>query len=350
MKIAFLVGTLGQGGAEKQLYLLASQLHQSGEDVCVFSITEGEFWEHKLKDIGVKVVNIGLATSRFYRLVKLYKLIKAYRPDIFYSFHFYTSSYVAIIGRLLGIFSIGSIRSNGNSKGKAAYLHFHLPHAIIANSKHGLANAQKNFLWKRKNVTLLANAINKPPMQKMGEKLKGEKFRILFVGRLEQPKRPLLFLKLVQIIHEQAYQNIEAIILGDGTLKAAMEAYCSSNHLEEIVTFKGNVLNVLEYMHHADMLLCTSEREGTPNVILEAMAMELPIVSANFDGAIDLLGKKSERGFVFNTEQELVEIVSSIQQVHPEKQIKEAKSFVSENYYIDTLLNRFFKAIKSLKS
>lgn len=350
MKIALLAGTLGQGGAEKQLYLLASELHQNGDEVCVYTMRTGDFWEAKLRKAGIQVVNIDHQVSRIKRLVALFHQIKAAKPDILYSFHFYTSTYAGIIGRLLGIFSIGSIRNDGNiekkSNGKMAYFHFHLPHAIIANSQHGLSNSQNIFLWKRKRMALLANAL--PKLAQVPEISRSEAtLRILFVGRLEPQKRPLLFLEIIKQAKAQSNIKIEAIILGDGRLKQEMLAYCETHQLLDVVTFKGKVPNVPEYMASANLLLCTSAFEGTPNVILEAMSMELPVVSANFAGIKELVG--TERGFIFNNVDEATKAISNIHQQDVLPMTQSAKSFINKNYSIEGLVDRFYLVIKQFR-
>lgn len=352
MKIAFLAGTLGQGGAEKQLFLLASELKKRGEQVRVYSVTKGEFWESRLKEADVEVIHIGNTSSRFQRLIQLINHMKSYKPEVLYSFHFYTSVYAAVVGRLLGIFSIGSIRNNGTIEKKAngllSYLHFHLPHAIIANSLHGLSNSQNIFLWKRQQVGILTNALeleNKPDLVPHQNK----KIKALFVGRLVDQKDPHSLLKIFSILKSKHQFNFEATLLGDGPLKEELINYRDENGLTECVTFEGNVPNVLEFMAKSDVLVCTSRFEGTPNVILEAMAMRLPVISANFVGAKILLGEKAERGFVFDNVEEAAQLVLQLEHQDLPKITQDAEEFIASNYSKHNLADRFYQIFKNVR-
>src|SRR5437868_4062131 len=58
-KICFLAGTLGQGGAERQLFYILRALSESGAEVRLLSLTQGEFWQEKIEALGVKVIWVG---------------------------------------------------------------------------------------------------------------------------------------------------------------------------------------------------------------------------------------------------------------------------------------------------
>lgn len=354
MKIAFLVGTLGQGGAEKQLFLLATELKKKGAHVKVYSLTKDEYWEIQLRNADLEVIHVGAFKSRLKRMIKIYEEVKAFQPELFYSYHFFTSMYVAIVGRLLGVFSIGSIRSDGYSEKKSnglfSYLHFHLPHGVIANSKHGLLNAQKIFLWKRKNVAVLTNGI---AVEKLGNERtnsSGSHCTILFVGRLEPIKRPLIFLEILSLLRAKVSYNIQAVVLGDGSMKKEMVQFCQKRNIQKEVIFKGVVPNVSEYMRKSDILLCTSALEGTANVVLEAMSIGLPVVSSKFEGIEELLGSNGERGLLFDeVDQALANICKIINDEGARATLRNnAYKHVAEEFSLVHLANRFENVLRKI--
>src|SRR5262249_42873838 len=59
LRVAMVAGTLGQGGAEKQLVYIANALHQAGVEVRVYSLTRGEFYESSLRALGIAPIWIG---------------------------------------------------------------------------------------------------------------------------------------------------------------------------------------------------------------------------------------------------------------------------------------------------
>src|SRR5688572_14190454 len=68
LRICLLAGTLGQGGAERQLYYIVKVLRNEGVEVRVLSLTRTEYWEQHIRDLGVPVVWVGERTARFARL------------------------------------------------------------------------------------------------------------------------------------------------------------------------------------------------------------------------------------------------------------------------------------------
>ena len=115
LRICFLAGTLGQGGAERQLFYIASALKQSGAEVLVLSLTQGEFWEARLQAVGIPVKFVGGSASRFRRLLSVTKAVRAFRPDIIQSQHFYTNGYSAVAARLIRARAIGAVRGSGSA-------------------------------------------------------------------------------------------------------------------------------------------------------------------------------------------------------------------------------------------
>src|SRR4051812_48283567 len=64
IRVCFLAGTLGQGGAERQLYYILKTLKESGAEVTLLSLTRGEHWEAVIGGLGVPVKFVGEPASR----------------------------------------------------------------------------------------------------------------------------------------------------------------------------------------------------------------------------------------------------------------------------------------------
>lgn len=78
-------------------------------------------------------------------------------------------------------------------------------------------------------------------------------------------------------------------ILGDGPLKEELETYLKEHKLTQHIFMEGNVENVEQYLAEADAFVLSSNYEGLPLVILEAMASGLPIVSTDVGGVKDVV-------------------------------------------------------------
>jgi glycosyltransferase involved in cell wall biosynthesis len=107
-------------------------------------------------------------------------------------------------------------------------------------------------------------------------------FLVLFVGRLETVKDPFLwanaFLRMVHGNH-----NVRAVILGNGTLRSEFLRLLACYQLSDHVLFAGPVARseLPRWYNAADVVLLTSHFEGSPRVVVEALACGTPVVTTN---------------------------------------------------------------------
>ena len=113
-------------------------------------------------------------------------------------------------------------------------------------------------------------------------------FVIGAVGRLEPQKRFDLLLEAFAVLH-LANPKLRLVIAGDGSLKTALEEQRRAMGLESTVVLTGHVTDVQPLHHAFDLFVQSSEYEGTPNAVLEAMAMHTPIVATAAGGTAELV-------------------------------------------------------------
>ncbi|MBI5075473.1 MAG: glycosyltransferase family 4 protein [Nitrospirae bacterium] len=119
---------------------------------------------------------------------------------------------------------------------------------------------------------------------------------ITFSGRLVQRKRvDLLLQAIARIIN--CRQDIQVLILGQGELMESLKQLSDNLGLSEYVRFQGFVRNILDYLHATDIFLFTSDIEGMPNSLLEAMACRLPVIATRIGGTVDVL-EDNENGII----------------------------------------------------
>jgi glycosyltransferase involved in cell wall biosynthesis len=102
---------------------------------------------------------------------------------------------------------------------------------------------------------------------------------VLAVGRLHYLKDYPTLLRAFAIL----LSSIDArlIFLGDGEERTALETLTQELQLDTSVSFWGNVANPLPYMKRAKVLALSSVVEALPTVLIEALAMNLPIVATD---------------------------------------------------------------------
>lgn len=287
-KVLLVTGSLARGGAERQLYYLAQNLLKNGHQVAVATLNQNEYWEQPLQDLGIVVHCFEGTKSKWSRFQALRKIVAKMQPQCIYSFHFFTNTYAWFAGWGSKALVLGSIRNDGffekRMTGWMAYFHYYLPQKIVANSFHGSTNARKAFFIKRQ-VLLLPNAVDAQAFPYQFQPLVPQQpLRLLFVGRLEVQKRPD---RLLHWFHKLLTTGIPAQLdlAGDGSLRTAMEHLADELKIASKVNFLGRVASPQNLMQKAHWLVLSSDYEGTPNVVLEAMSAGLPVITHPFEGA-----------------------------------------------------------------
>jgi glycosyltransferase involved in cell wall biosynthesis len=113
---------------------------------------------------------------------------------------------------------------------------------------------------------------------------------VLAVGRLSAEKGHADLLEAVALLRASGHPApIRLVVVGDGPERPALEQRCAALNLSGSVTFTGQQAAVAPYYGIAGVFVLPSHSEGSPNVLLEAMAAGLPIVSTAAGGAAELV-------------------------------------------------------------
>lgn len=334
---------MGQGGAERQLFYILKALKENGAAPSLFCLTKNEYWEKPIRALGIDSHWFGRSPSRLIRLSDCMKQLNASRPSIVQSQHFYTNIYASLSAKCLNLQDVGAIRSDAISEVKENGLLFgkmslKIPTHIAANSKNGIRNAL-SFGINRSKIHFLPNVVDieyfKP------SKKKNRTFRMLWVGRLEKQKRPHRFVHLFSLIQKEYRLPIEGTMVGEGSLGNELEQLSVDLGLDNRrFKFYGKTDNILQLYQNADCLISTSDYEGTPNVVMEAMACGLPVVASAVGDATELI-TNNENGMLYDASDDKM-LNRQIDWIinHP-KQSKDiglnARDYVVRNYSLNQL-------------
>jgi glycosyltransferase involved in cell wall biosynthesis len=155
-------------------------------------------------------------------------------------------------------------------------------------------DARRSFLdiydLDPQKCTVLYNLIDKKEIQKLAESciVDKSKFTICMVGRLNQQKRYDRALETMKLLKAAGY-DAELWILGIGELETELKEKAKALGVSEMCDFKGFVRPAYPYMKVADVFLNTSEAEGYPLVLCEALCLGLPVVATDITGAHEIL-------------------------------------------------------------
>lgn len=118
---------------------------------------------------------------------------------------------------------------------------------------------------------------------------------ILGVGRLEPQKR---WDRLIAALDRIADRDTALVILGEGTLRPALEAQVRSLGLDGRVHLPGHVADPLSVMRRARVVALTSTFEGVPGVLREALSVGTPVVATDSSRAIPEIVDTAARGTI----------------------------------------------------
>jgi len=283
LRVAFVAGSLRKGGAEKQLWYQASALRRLGVGVRVYTLTRGEHYEESLRRSGIEPEWIGRGTRPPARLLTLVSQLRRFRPHVVQATHAFVNLYAAVAARVFGAMSVGAVRGSlrrcREANGAWARWLLSSPTALVTNSRRTAEELQASGLLDPARIYVLDNAVDAGIETSTHEARVEPISRVIFVGSLAKVKRADVFLKALATAR-LSQPGLRGRIIGEGPERAKLTELAGRlGLLPGGVEFLGERDDVPALLRQADMLVLTSDDEGVPNVVLEAMAAGLPVVA-----------------------------------------------------------------------
>ncbi|HZV74517.1 MAG TPA: glycosyltransferase family 4 protein [Conexibacter sp.] len=167
----------------------------------------------------------------------------------------------------------------------------------------------------------------------------GARIEVLCVARLVQLKGHAVLLNALAMLHA-AGVPVHATLLGDGPSRRALERLAEQLELGELVTFAGAVGQdeIASWYAAADVFCLPSFAEGLPVVLMEAMAMGLPVVASRITGVPELV--EHDRSGLLVTPGRADELAAALARLAAEPELRErlgrrARETVLERYDVD---------------
>jgi glycosyltransferase involved in cell wall biosynthesis len=297
LRVAFVAGMLVRDGAEKQLVYMARALRDAGVLVRVYHLRAGEFYESVLREQGIELCYIGQAGNPLLRLALLIAKLQEFRPHFVQSGHFWTNLYVGIAARLCRAVAVGGMRNSlahdlEMLKGWGPWS-VRVPHALIANS-FAAKRETEAFGIDGRRIAVLQNVIDleefDSPCADSGVPFAFDSGPVVMaVGRLVRAKRFDRFIDALATVRAR-FPALKGLIAGEGPERAELEGKAGGlGLLGSGLSFLGRRNDVPDLLRRADLLMVSSDHEGVPNVILEAMAAGLPVITTPVGDAGDLV-------------------------------------------------------------
>ncbi|MEL5898976.1 glycosyltransferase family 4 protein [Clostridium sporogenes] len=284
-KILFYINTIGFGGAERVIVNLANEFSmRENKVILVTSFYDKEEYtlDNKVKRMSLEYKNLNesFIKKNIIRTLKLRKICKKERPDIIISFMAEANFRAILATRFLGIKTLISVRNDPNKEYPNILFKLvaKLLYPLVSGCVFQTEDAQKWFSKRiQKKSKIILNHVDKK-FYKID--FKGKRTNIVTVGRLEpQKNHKLLIRAFFRIINEFPKENL--LIYGDGSLRKELEELTITLGIEDRVIFKGSSMDIQEKIKDAKLFVLSSDYEGLPNVVMEAMTLGIPVISTD---------------------------------------------------------------------
>jgi len=288
LKVALVTSSLRLAGAEKQTVYAARALFQAGMDVRVFYLGENGHYQSVLRQLGIPLCQIYAANRPWFMLAGLIRALCRLRPQIVLVNQFGDLIHGGTAGRVCGALTLGGVRSDGRQElevlGRRTPWMLRLVHGFVANSWCAKSNLVSRGV-KPQKIEILTNVIDLRDFDARSAlsprfALPSGRIIVAAIGRLHPCKRFERFLEALALAR-LSEPGLAGVIAGadDGARTALQERANKLGLTAPDLTFLGECDNVPALLARAGLLVLTSEREGFPNVILEAMAARLPVIT-----------------------------------------------------------------------
>lgn len=350
IKIQFVISSLAKGGAERVISLLANYLYELGMIVKISLISNKKI-EYKINS-GVIIDAISDENKNpIMRLKFIRKTVKDFNPKVVISFLSVINIYTICSLKLTRYPVIVSERNDPrfrNSKGFNTLLlkfAYNLADGIVFQSKE----VQSLFYKKAQRKSCI---ISNPLHPQLPAPFSGKREKIIVaVGRLEKQKNYPLLLKSFANFNKRSIKH-KLIIYGDGSEKQKLKDLAISLHIDDSVEFAGLVDNIYNRVLKAGLFILSSDFEGMPNALMEAMALGLPCIATDIpSGSTKMLIKNMKNGILVPVN-DISEMTKAITLLLENKKLnnyisKEATK-IKEEYNLDLIVQKWLDYIDKI--
>lgn len=358
----FLITGMVMGGAERVMATIANEFVKRENEVLIVSLKNADS-AYRL-DPRIKIVGVKCSIPSKNKLIGIFQLIlsgikglfyylyylKTYKPDVILSFLTY-SNLLAVITRLLFVRNIPVVISErcdplrrGYIIRKICELIYPKADCLVCQSKRVAKYFRK--YGKKTNIKVIPNPVN---LECVAQTVPEKRRKIIVaVGRLSEQKNYNLLIKSFYELKSD-YSDYIVEIYGQGPEYNNLTQKICSLHLENNIFLKGIKNNVMQSVNDAKLFVMTSDFEGFPNALVEAMASGLPVVSTDFPtGIARELIKDGVNGYVV-PRNDKAELAKAMAKILSNSELQEAMSLenrkIVKKLDIDKIMDKWSRVL-----
>lgn len=296
MRFLFVIDCLGSGGAQRQMVNLALGLAQCGHDIEFFVYyPEKDHFAHLLKNVGIQI-HSSQKTGKFSIsvILALRELIRHGHFDLVLSFLTTPNFYTLLAGcslirhpPLIVSERFYDIDNRIPWKERITRSLYRFASRIIVNSHHQRANLAQKYPFMRSKLLTIYNgydlALFAP--EQPSKIVFSSNLRLLVIASISPYKNGLCLVRALNILRQSygVFPTVswvgEQVMFGERlSYRQKMDREIAEYGLSAQWRWLGQRTDIVELLHHHDLLVHPSYGEGLPNVVCEALACGRPVI------------------------------------------------------------------------
>ncbi len=287
MRVFFYIEHLTHGGAERVLVNLANRFCSDGAEVALVTY-KPEYEEYPFNSDIERIFVEGEKSiwpfKRVEKAANLRKYIKRRKPDIVISFMHDNDVAAYFATRGLKCKNLVSVRNDPKilyaksfasrrRKWLAKYVYRHVDGVVFQTEE------ARDWFGRSDDYARIIFNLVAPEFYQSRSKRMTEGGNIIAVGRFVPQKNHMMLMKAFANIADRIKNNL--VIYGEGELRQQYEDFISKNGLQDRIFIPGIIENVPEALAESSLFILSSDHEGMPNVLMEAMVVGLPCIATD---------------------------------------------------------------------
>lgn len=302
MKILYVITSLTQGGAQRIVCDLADAMFEKGHEVKIAYLTGQVITQPTNKEIelvNIKLIN-GLSLPKSY--LALARTVKKYEPDVVHSHMVHANTLSRLVRITTPIKKLISTAHNSNEGGLLRMIGYRVTHSLSDTTTNVSNTAVKSYEKKlavpKGSMKTVYNGINFERFTYQYDakqsildelELQSNTRLILAVGRLHAQKNYPSLLRAIKTLQRKVDFPFFLLIAGEGELHNDLERLIVDLELTDKVKLLGSRNDIPTLMSAADLFVLSSDYEGLPTVLIEALACECQVVSTDVSGVREIV-------------------------------------------------------------
>lgn len=294
-KIAVILPSFDIGGTENMVASLAKNINKNAFDMLIISLSYplNTHIQKGIENTGVKITyGMKGKVSVAKVFVNVYKELQKFNPDLIHS-NMYAFFFVIPYLITHKIKLLHTIHNKPQNEFKDKYkkiisILYKINKAIPVAISDIVEKEMKELYPNLKKIEKVYNPVEVKNFYSNRENVSNGDVIFIEVARFMKQKNHELLLNSF-FDAQKLIPEIQLWLVGDGELRESLEAQAQRLGIDEKVNFFGNVNNVNDYLAKADVFVLSSDYEGLPLSVLEAMASGLAIISTNVGGVADIV-------------------------------------------------------------